>query len=439
VTTLIRSLPSLALLACVLSAATAAAQGVTVVEMRNALRDRYFLTADPAEVAALESGAVGPGWGRTGRTFGGIATAGNCPQCPPVTRYYNAALGSHFYTSNPAEMEWLRQPGSGWMLERIEFRQSQIYPVTPPGPCSNLGFHGWSVYRFYSPQSGHRYVGSGLRETMRNKGWIDEGLALCLLSEATQPFKQFSMPTTLSDRVRNLDECKSAADPQPCLALTNLAAGDIAVDDTLTPTRIRFATSGRSPGTLANAGPYYPLVGTGRDNSFRPFAGYAVETELVLRYTIYLYKAEPGDTASHVYGHPTIEFIDRDSGMALHFSALTFGSNAGADYLGRDAITGATIVGTTYRPSTPYGRSIDTPTLRVPLEAPIGVPRGFQFAMNRAEFQRVLDSARQFEPRLSNDPASYAVTAFRYKNEAVGNGAFDTGVWQLSLSLWPAD
>ena len=84
-------------------------------------------------------------------------------------------------------------------------------------------------------------------------------------------------------------------------------------------------------------------------------------------------------------------------------------------------------------------RSWDTPTLRVPLEAPIGAPRGFQFAMNRAQFQRALDTARELEPRLSNDPADYAVTAFRYKNEVVGNGTFDTGIWQLSLSLWPAD
>jgi hypothetical protein len=275
---------------------------------------------------------------------------------------------------------------------------------------------------------------------MRNKGWIDEGLAFCLLSDGGgQAFKQFSMPTTYSGRIRSLDDCKAAVDPQPCLALSNLTAGDVAIDETLTPTRIKFATSGRSPGTLANVGPYYPLVGTGQDNSFRPFSGYVVETELQLRYTIYLNRVELGDTTSHVYGHPTIEFVDRASGLALHFSVLTFGSDPGGDYLGRDAFTGATIVGTTYRPATAYGRSIDTPTLRVPLEAPIGAPRGFQFAMNRAEFQHVLDKARQLEPRLSNDPADYAVTAFRYKNEVVGNGTFDTGIWQLSLSLWPAD
>src|SRR6187397_828567 len=112
---------------------------------------------------------------------------------------------------------------------------------------------------------------------MRNKGWIDEGLAFCLLSDGGgQAFKQFSMPTTYSGRIRSLDDCKAAVDPQPCLALTNLTAGDVAIDETLTPTRIKFATSGRSPGTLANVGPYYPLVGTGQDNSFRPFSGYVV-------------------------------------------------------------------------------------------------------------------------------------------------------------------
>jgi len=39
---------------------------VSVVEFHNRFLDHYFLTADPAEIAAIEAGAAGPGWQRTG-------------------------------------------------------------------------------------------------------------------------------------------------------------------------------------------------------------------------------------------------------------------------------------------------------------------------------------------------------------------------------------
>lgn len=37
-----------------------------VVEYRNASLDHYFITAEPAEMAMLDAGAVVPGWQRTG-------------------------------------------------------------------------------------------------------------------------------------------------------------------------------------------------------------------------------------------------------------------------------------------------------------------------------------------------------------------------------------
>jgi uncharacterized delta-60 repeat protein len=40
-----------------------------VVEFYNGLLDHYFVSADPNEAAAIDSGAAGPGWARTGQSF----------------------------------------------------------------------------------------------------------------------------------------------------------------------------------------------------------------------------------------------------------------------------------------------------------------------------------------------------------------------------------
>ena len=70
-----------------------------VVEFYNAPLDNYFITADPAEAKAIDNGAAGPGWKRTGDTFG---AGGNTAVC----RFYGSQTpgpNSHFYTVSAAE------------------------------------------------------------------------------------------------------------------------------------------------------------------------------------------------------------------------------------------------------------------------------------------------------------------------------------------------
>src|SRR5438094_9976948 len=52
-------------LCCIASASLAA----DVVEFYNSTLDNYFITADPTEAAAVDAGAAGPGWSRTGFNF----------------------------------------------------------------------------------------------------------------------------------------------------------------------------------------------------------------------------------------------------------------------------------------------------------------------------------------------------------------------------------
>src|SRR5450756_2584851 len=82
-----------------------------VIEFYNPDLNNYFITAEPAEQAMVDTGAVGR-WQRTGNAF---ATGGPNQVC----RFYgnaniNPATGtfygpnSHFYTADPAECAGLK-------------------------------------------------------------------------------------------------------------------------------------------------------------------------------------------------------------------------------------------------------------------------------------------------------------------------------------------
>ncbi len=68
----------------------------TAVEYYNASLAHYFITADPAEMQLVESGAEGLGWTRTGGEFGVFAAAADAPSLSAVCRFYGAGPNSHF-------------------------------------------------------------------------------------------------------------------------------------------------------------------------------------------------------------------------------------------------------------------------------------------------------------------------------------------------------
>ena len=93
------------------------AQTPTAVEYYHAAFDHYFVTALHSQSAALDGGAFGGSWVRTGETFvvWSQATGGASPTC----RFFSASFApksSHFYTPFAAECTSLKA-GADWQYE----------------------------------------------------------------------------------------------------------------------------------------------------------------------------------------------------------------------------------------------------------------------------------------------------------------------------------
>jgi len=166
------------------SAATrpaAAADGRTAVEFHRASVDHYFLSSDPAEIAALDAG-VFAGWARTGLAFG-VQPPGDRTgvRRSPVCRFYGrpeAGLDSHFYSASPAECQAvIDRYGADWQLE-----SSEVFVVALPDPATGACPAGTiAVYRVFNGRhdANHRYLTSiALRDAMVASGWIAEGYGL---------------------------------------------------------------------------------------------------------------------------------------------------------------------------------------------------------------------------------------------------------------------
>jgi len=153
----------------------------TVVEFYNTTLDHYFVTADPVEAAAIDGGAAGPGWSRTGFTFksGGIGR---------VCRFYgsieiNPATGtrrgpnSHFYTVEAAECGAVRQD-PGWHFESYDFGTNPR--LTPACPAGTVAVYRAYNGRFAQNDSNHRLTTNlaAYNQTLA-RGWTGEGAVMC--------------------------------------------------------------------------------------------------------------------------------------------------------------------------------------------------------------------------------------------------------------------
>jgi hypothetical protein len=155
---------------------------VNVVEFYNSDLRHYFITASDAEANAIDAGAAGPGWSRTGKTFRVFAsTAGT--SASPACRFYGTrgkGPNSHFFTALPAECELVKQD-QGWTLEDADAFAVFLPSQYGTESCSS----GKGVYRAYnnrasSNDSNHRYVtDSADYAQMIASGWIGEGVVFC--------------------------------------------------------------------------------------------------------------------------------------------------------------------------------------------------------------------------------------------------------------------
>jgi len=170
-----------------------------VVEYYNTLLDHYFLTADPVEMDAIDRGAVGPGWVRTGMGFNAYPLDSGIGEKAAVCRFYgNMELGpdgkrlgpdSHFYTANAFECEGVKA-SPGWISEGLAFSVGlPIAGMCEPGGNSSAILNTAKlrpVYRAYNnshiaEDANHRYTTDiAVYQEMIDRGWIGEGVAFCV-------------------------------------------------------------------------------------------------------------------------------------------------------------------------------------------------------------------------------------------------------------------
>ena len=155
---------------------------VDVVEFYNAPLNHYFLTANPDEAAAIDRGAVGPNWARTGLGFRAYAAGTTGGNAVDVCRFFGTpgvGPSSHFFTGNAAECAAVRT-NPDWFDEGIAFRA--IVPAAGACPAGST-----PVQRFFWPGglvtlSRHRYASDAATIVALRAAapaWIEEGPVFC--------------------------------------------------------------------------------------------------------------------------------------------------------------------------------------------------------------------------------------------------------------------
>jgi uncharacterized protein DUF5648 len=134
----------------------------------------YFVTASAPEIAALDSGAFGGAWQRTGESFNvwPQPTTGAVPTC----RFFStgfAPKSTHFYTPFVSECALLKA-SPAWSYEGIAF---YVMPLSVSGGCASGTV---PLYRLYNNGMGgapnHRFTTSiSILDSMIATGWAFEG------------------------------------------------------------------------------------------------------------------------------------------------------------------------------------------------------------------------------------------------------------------------
>ena len=167
--------------ACGLAASLAAGASSTAVEYYQDVYGHYFVTATPAEIAALDAGNP-PGWNRTGQSFDVLPLG--TPASVPVCRFWSDQAfkpkSSHFYTPDAEECAKVRR-NPDWKYEEDAFA------VTLPDGSGNCAESAIPLYRLYNDGKGgapnHRYTTSrAIREQMLALGWRPEGVGIGVIA-----------------------------------------------------------------------------------------------------------------------------------------------------------------------------------------------------------------------------------------------------------------
>jgi hypothetical protein len=149
------------------------------VEYNYADWNFYFITAIPNEITALDGGAFGGVWKRTGQQFNVYATANAPAGAPTVWRFFSttfAPKSSHFYTGIMAEYNSLLA-NPNWELE------GPVFNTPLPAADGTCPAGSIPIYRLYNNNMGgapnHRFTTDlSVRAQMISAGWAPEGFGI---------------------------------------------------------------------------------------------------------------------------------------------------------------------------------------------------------------------------------------------------------------------
>lgn len=152
----------------------------TTTEFYHAGFGHYFVTASADEAAVIDAGVAIKGWVRTGQSYSVFAA--NSAGLSTVCRFFTitfAPKSSHFYTPNVAECTLVKS-NPDWQFEGNVFYVNEPAGGSCPGGTVPL-------YRVYnngrSGAPNHRYTTcSNIRDNMIARGWVSEGVAMCVPS-----------------------------------------------------------------------------------------------------------------------------------------------------------------------------------------------------------------------------------------------------------------
>ena len=146
-----------------------------VVEYYNAYLDHFFITAQPAEIAYIDTVLSGS-FQRTGLYFYAYLSPFTAPPgSRPVCRFFATGLiNSHFFTASASECNFvLTHWPDIWHLETPASFYIQV-----PDSMGNCPDGTLPVYRFFNNRNdaNHRYtVDLSVRRAMLNRSWVPEG------------------------------------------------------------------------------------------------------------------------------------------------------------------------------------------------------------------------------------------------------------------------
>ena len=474
---------------------------VTVVEYFDALTGRFFMTADPLELQALDVAGLESPKVRTGLQFDALpADVDTCETrssglvvcAASVVRFNYTPFDWFFYSPNLAERTQLNAPGSGFIDRGVAFKA-----FLPDGPGDTCTQGRVPVYRSYRNQN-HRFPADLATHQGRvTTGSEDEGVTFC--AEAARIGPLFDAPFVAGARggILTEAECPLEAVAGSCVVTRNLqpprfydgdylhgelpqlyvdrtgfngvfifTEGDASLSDRAFGTFVQFGDPGQlglhvntgnritqGPSGLDVAGNFERFSAPGAvDRRLLPFRRtYDVPVELSMRFLLFVKAVDLGG-GSRAAGRLRIELFDtserrldviaaeRRMDLVVQLYGNRFPSPEG---VGREGSTftslGRTVVTTTTM-SDSFGRLVSpVPFLETPggfrSSNAWGYGAAFDYRIDRAALQRIIDAAREMDSTYSADVTQYQVLGYRIENDVEGPGRLGLNARDVTLQL----